>query len=76
MNALEFMWDDLNKVCHFHSIEGDGTKPLSKSELKRWFKNGVIQCNGEKLEWNEEMDFPIISFVLFPNNKKRRCTLF
>jgi hypothetical protein len=75
MNALTFL-RDLHKVCHFRSTESDRLKEASGSELKRWFLNGAVMCNGEKLEWDEEMDFPIISFVLFPNNEKKRITLY
>ena len=75
MNAWQFL-RDLHTVCHFTTIEGDKTRTASTSELKRWLQNGVVQCNGERLAWDEPMDFPIISFVLFPNNPQRRCTLY
>lgn len=70
MNAWEFLMD-LNKVCHFMSRERTGK--ASNSELKRWIKNKALVVNGEKVEWDELMDFPIISVVLFP---KHPVTLF
>ena len=42
----------------------------SKSELQRWFNAGNVVMNGERVEWNESMDFPLISVVLFPNGKR------
>lgn len=40
----------------------------SSSELKRWLQNGAVLANGEKLAWDEEMGFPIFSFVLSPKH--------
>ena len=71
MNAWMFL-RDLNEVCHFTSKEIKGKK-ASNSELKRWCENGSLVINGEKVKWNEEIDFPIISVVLFP---KHPVTLF
>ena len=68
MNAWVFM-RELHKVCHFGSRERTGE--ASAAELRRWLENGAIQANGEKLAWDEEMDFPIGSFVLFPASGKR-----
>lgn len=65
MNAWMFL-RELHKVCHFMSREKQGE--ATNSELKRWLQNGAVVCNGEKLQWDEPMDFPIHSFVLFPNN--------
>lgn len=42
----------------------------SKTELRRWFDAGNVQMNAERVEWNEPMDFPIISVVIFPNGKR------
>ena len=48
--------------------------PASKSELRRWFDAGNVVANAERVEWNEPMDFHIISYVLFP--KGQRVTLW
>jgi hypothetical protein len=42
----------------------------SKSELQRWFDAGNVQMNGELVAWNEPLDFPLISVVVFPNGKR------
>ena len=57
---------DINKVCSFMSRERSGK--ASNSELKRWIQNKALVINGETVEWNEAMDFPLISIVLFPRN--------
>ena len=44
------------------------TGAASRSEVKRWLQNHAVVCNGERLEWDEEMDFPVHSLVLFPKN--------
>ncbi len=73
---------DLHKVCHFISIEVDPkaekreVKLASRSELQRWLQQGSILINGERVAPDEEMDFPIISVVLFPKSPTRRCTLW
>jgi len=46
----------------------------SNSELRRWIKQGVVLFNTERVEIDEEIDFPIFSLVIFPKSKKR-CTL-
>ena len=42
----------------------------SKSELRRWFQAGNVVINGERVEADEPMDFPLISVVIFPNGKR------
>ena len=59
----------LNKICHFQTREGKRVGPVSNSELRRWIQNGAIEINGEKVQVNEEIDFPINSVILFPKNK-------
>jgi len=68
MNAWEFL-RDLNTVCHFQTREGKRVGAVSNSELKRWCQNKAVIINGETVEWNEPMDFPLISVVLFPKNR-------
>jgi hypothetical protein len=47
--------------------------PASKSELRRWFDAGNVLINAERMAWDERMDFPITSCVIFPSG--RRVTL-
>lgn len=63
---------ELHTVCHFRSTEGKAE--LSKSELKRWCDKGSILINGEKIQWNEPLDFPVFSMILHPKGNFR-CTL-
>ena len=75
MTTKQTAWEflrELHSVCSFTSREIPG-KRASNSELKRWFQNKSVVVNGERIDWNEPMDFPIISFVLFP---KHPVTLF
>ena len=59
---------ELNKLCHFQTKEGKKVGAVSNSELKRWLQNRAVIVNGEALAWDELMDFPIFSVVLFPKN--------
>lgn len=72
INAWTFL-GDLHKACHFQTKEGKKVGRASNSELKRWIQNKALLVNGETVEWNEPLDFPIISVVLFP--KSGRVTL-
>lgn len=65
MTAWEFL-RDLHKVCHFQSRERTGD--ASNSELKRWIQSQSLVINAERVTWDEPMDFPLISVVLFPKN--------
>lgn len=67
MNAWQFL-RDLHGVCSFQTREGKKVGKASASELKRWVQNGALVINGEKVAWDEEIDFPISSVVLFPKN--------
>lgn len=82
MTAWKFLID-LHAVCHFMSREnrtrsdaapGSLRMEASRSELKRWLMQGAVVINGEKVDWDEEMDFPIHSVVLFPSG--RRVTMW
>lgn len=48
-----------------------GFPPASNSELRRWCQQGAVVINGRKMNWNDEVQFPIQSFVLFPSGKAR-----
>lgn len=50
--------------------------PASKSELKRWIKNGALQINGYvDRDPDELIDYPVVSVVVHPKSLKRRTTL-
>lgn len=59
---------DLHEVCQFQTREGKRVGKASGSELKRWIQNKAVVVNGETLLWDEKIDFPIISVVLFPKH--------
>ena len=48
---------------------------MSQSELRRHINSGVVLINHERVTWDEELDYPVMSLVFFPNSKKRRTTL-
>ena len=75
LTAWQFL-RELHKVCHFQTREGKKVGNVSASELKRLIQNKAVHANGEALIWDEPMDFPITSLVMFPNNENKRCTLF
>ncbi len=69
------MWEfirELHSVCCFQSKE-KRVVTATNSELKRWIQNKALEIIGEKVEWNEQLDFPLSSVVLFP--KRGRITL-
>lgn len=66
----------LSRLHHgFHSKEGDKLAKASNSELKRWLINSSVIINGEVVKWDELIDFPIFSIVLFPKSEKQRITI-
>lgn len=63
MTAWEF-------ICSFMPIasrERPG-QMATRSEIKRWMQNKAVLFNAETMTWDEEIDFPIISLVLFPKS--------
>lgn len=58
---------DLHEVCNFQSRERTGH--ASSSELKRWIQNKALIINGEPVAFDEIIDFPVFSVVLFPKHK-------
>lgn len=67
-NVLEFL-QELNTVCHFQTREGKKVGKVSNSEFRRWCQNKAVLINGESVTWDEKLDFPLISVVLFPKNR-------
>ena len=67
MNALQW----LRQFEHLPMSRERASTPVSNSELKRWIKNGSVLFNAEKVDVNEEIDFPVFSLVFFPKVKSR-----
>ena len=67
MTAWQFL-RNLNEVCHFQTREGKRVGSASNSELQRWIKNNALIINGETVKWDEPIDFPVFSVVLFPKH--------
>ena len=73
MNVKQWLVN-INSLCQFPSVEVPGKK-ASNSELQRWIEQGSILFNGERVTPKEDMDFPLISVIMFPKSNVRRCTL-
>ena len=67
MTAWDFL-RSLHAVCSFQTKEGKKVGKASVSELKRWIQNRALVVNGEPVAWDEQMDFSMISVVLFPKH--------
>jgi hypothetical protein len=68
MNVLSFL-NTLRPAIPF-SIE----KPCllaSNGEIRRWCQNSAVIMNGERVAWDEEVDFPVFSLVFFPKGNRR-----
>ena len=65
----------LNKLCTFQTNEGSKVGKVSNSELKRWLQAKCIEINLETVKWDDPLPDSIESFVLFPKNPRKRCTL-
>ena len=50
-------------------------KPMSNGELKRHMQQGGVLVNGERIEPDELINFPVHSLVFFPKSAARRTTL-
>lgn len=74
-NGWQFLMRLSQIHCGFCSKEGDKVSKASNSELKRWAQNNALLLNGEGIKWDELIDFPIFSIVLFPKNEKARNTI-
>lgn len=47
----------------------------SKSEKRRWITQKAVLVNGEHLDIDDEINFPVFSVVLFPKGKNK-TTIF
>lgn len=64
------MIDWLSDVCRFvWSRERSGF--ASKSEMRRWCRDGAVKVNREGLRELDEVPFPVTSLVLFPKSPKK-----
>ena len=48
---------------------------MSNGELKRHIVQGGVLINGEKVGFEEPINFPVFSLVFFPNSNNRRTTI-
>ena len=79
MNALQLLIDIAGgpKGHGWQTKEGTKVGRASNSELRRWLNSRVLQINGEPImSWDENIDFPIMSVVMWPKNEHQRSTLF
>jgi ATP-dependent DNA ligase len=67
VNAWQFL-RSINELCHFQTREGKRVGAASNSELKRWCQSKAFIINGEAVAWDEPIDFPVFSVVLFPKH--------
>lgn len=72
MTALQYLLS-LHAICHFWNY--DEVKEASNSYLRRLLNQGAVRINGAALKAGDEVQFPIHSLVLYPNNPRRRTTL-
>ena len=71
MTAHEWL-KSVNICCAFMSRERSGK--ASNSELWRWLSAGAVRVDGERIEPDEEVMFPLTSVILFPSGN--RVTLY
>jgi hypothetical protein len=64
----------LHEVCCFQSTERH-VGPAGSKELRRWLSSKALHINGKPIAAKEQVPFPIQSVVLFPNSKRKRCTI-
>jgi tyrosyl-tRNA synthetase len=48
---------------------------MSNGELRRHIQQGAVLVNGERIDPNEPIDFPVFSLVFFPKSNNRKTTL-
>lgn len=82
MKALLFLiWIRDEVLCCPGSKENAAVGLPSNGELRRWLDKGMVQCNGEIIKRESEVEFPVTNLVFFPNHKPKegkmniRCTI-
>jgi hypothetical protein len=73
MTGIQYL-RSLHEVCQFQSQERR-IGAATNSELGRWLKSKALHINGHPIAPTEQIEFPIVSVVLFPASTKRRCTI-
>ena len=48
---------------------------MSGGELRRHIEQGGVLINGERIQLNEPIDFPVGSIIFFPNGARRTTIL-
>ncbi len=66
MTAWDFL-KELNKTCQFMSRERTGR--ASNSELKRWIQNKCLSIDGNRVQFDEIITFPLDDVWLFPRKR-------
>ena len=72
MTALEYL-NNLRPAIPM-SAERPCTQ-MSNGELRRHMLQGAVLINGERIEPNELIDFPVFSLVFFPKSINRKTKL-
>lgn len=66
---------DENSVLRWMIEMEEFIPPMSNSEKRRLCDNGCVLINGRKVAHDDTIPPLIESFVLFPENENKRCTL-
>lgn len=74
MNALTFLVKlrDEAHCCPWNNRQMLATN----SDLRRWIMDGAVLFNGERMDWKEEIDFPLHAVVFFPKSNSKRVSIF
>jgi hypothetical protein len=70
LNPLGHSVRAVDFLRQFRLYSRERVSPVSRSELQRWCQAGNVPFNGEPVAWDEPIDFPITSLVIFPNGKR------
>lgn len=68
MNALQYL-NNLRPALPL-SVEKP-CQPMSNGELRRHCEQGAVIVNGERIKFDELVDFPVFSLVFFPKGNRR-----
>ena len=60
----------LDWIARFQLWSRERMAVASKTELRRWFDAKNIVINGIVMEWDEPIDFRVMSVVIFPKGKR------
>lgn len=69
VKAIDYL-KSLHEICRFQTREGAKIGIASNGELLRWLKNQVLSINGQKVKFDEMIDYPIFEVSLFTKDKK------